>query len=1129
MKKNDTKFLSQKNLLRIMKIYTLLLFVSMAKLFAVDANGQNVTINVKNAELKTVFTEIEALTEFNFFYNNSLVDVSKKVSLNANNQDLDMVLVDLFKETDIDYRLLKNQIVLFPKNDKEVIKIIEDLINNENLDKEIETLIKDVLQNEVKGTVVDAAGVPLAGVNIIIKGTSTGTQSDFDGNYSIQANQGDVLEFSYIGFKTESVTVGSSNTVNVTMSEDASQLDEVVVTALGIKRQEKTLTYSQQTVGGEDLTKSKDINFVNALSGKAAGVEVRQSSSGPGGSTKIQIRGHKSASGDSSPLFVIDGVPMVNNRGSQPSGWDGVDGGDGLSALNPDDIESMSVLKGANAAILYGSEGANGVVIITTKSGKSGVTTVQVNSSLSVRSIIDSAAPDLQYRYGAEGGAKESWSYTQGDYASNFVDDWFDTGVDFINSVSISGGNDKTQAYFSYSNTSSAGITPSNNYLKNNFTFKQSTKFFDDKVKVTSNIIMSNENTSNRNRAGYYNNPLTGLYWFPRERNFEDFKTNYYMLNEDRQVEVMNWFVSDHHQSNPYWLLNREIQQDRFKRAIANLTAEWQINEQLRFQTRFNIDYADKTYDEQRQAGGNTTTVARNGRWIYSDYTDTKTYMDAILSYTNSFGEDFSVNALLGATYQNTNYRDGVRVNSGMQDDGLLYANEFNLNNTGPNVLVESTLDTRVEKNSVFGNVEIGYKDMVFLDFAGRNDWASTLALTGNESYFYKSFGVSGIFSEMFEMPDWISFLKARVSLAELANEVPYNIINPGNDIIGGGSVDPYQGKPFFDARPEIISTWEVGLDWRMFQGRLGIDFTYYDITSKDQFLTFPIESALYTFEYINAGEITNKGVEITLSGKPIVNNDFSWSTALNFTANKNKIVELSPNALDTGLGGTEGFAAPLIEGGSFGDVWARLFQRDDQGRIILDPDDGNPLRTVDQVLVGNAEPDFALGWNNSITYKSWSMNMQINGKFGGIVGSQTEGLLDGYGVSERSAAARDRGFEHINAVQNGTAVTQIDPRLYYSEGPGTGGRNGIQEPYIYDRTSVRLGQLSLSYNFNVDKYDWLKSASLSFIGNNLFFFYKDAPFDPEITNSTSRSQPGIENINLPATRTTGLNLSLTF
>ena len=984
-------------------------------------------------------------------------------------------------------------------------------------------------QTTVTGTVTDSnSGVPLAGANIIEKGTSNGVSTDFDGNYSISvSSQSAILVVSYVGYTNKEVTVNNQTVINVALAEDASQLDAVVVTALGIKRAEKTLTYSQQTVGGDDLTKSKDINFVNALSGKAAGVEVRQSSSGPGGSTKIQIRGHKSASGDSSPLFVIDGVPMTNNRGSQPSGWDGVDGGDGLSALNPDDIESMSVLKGANAAILYGSEGANGVVIITTKSGKAGVTTVQVNSSMSVRSVIDT--PELQYRYAAEGGAKENWSYTKGNYANNFVDDWFETGVDFINSVSVSGGNDKTQAYFSYSNTSSSGITPKNDYLKNNFTFKQSTKFFNDKVKVTSNVILSNENTSNRNRAGYYNNPLTGLYWFPRERDINEFKTNYSTFNVDRNVDVMNWFVSDHHQSNPYWLLNSESQEDRFKRAIANLTAEWDINEQFKFQTRFNIDYADKEYDERRRAGGNTTTVAKNGRWIYSDYTDTKSYLDGILSYTNTFGDDFTVNALAGATYQRTKYGDGVAVNSDMEDTGLQYANEFNFQNLGPTVQVRSTLSNNVEKQSLFANFELGYKDMLFLDFAGRNDWASTLAETGNESYFYPSVGVSAIASQMFEMPDWISFLKVRASLATIGNEVPWNRITPDHRVTNSGTVETNTVKPFLDAKPELISTWEIGVDWRMFSNRLGIDFTYYNINSKDQFLEFPLESQLYTSEFINAGEIENKGVEISLSGKPIVNDNFSWSTIFNFTANKNKIIELSPSALNTGLGGTEGFDAPLIEGGSFGDIWGFKFQRDDQGRIILDDVDGSPLKTADRELLGNAEPDFSLGWSNTMNYKSWSMNIQINGKFGGIVGSQTESLLDGNGVSERSAAARDRGYENINAVQNGQPVTQIDPFTYYGEGPGTGGRNGISEAYIYDRTSVRLGQLSLSYNINVDKYDWLKSASLSFIGNNLFYFYKDAPFDPEITNSTGRSQPGIENYNLPATRTTGLNLSLTF
>ena len=989
-----------------------------------------------------------------------------------------------------------------------------------------------IFAQTVSGIISDESG-PLPGASVLVKGTSNGVTTDFDGNFTLDNVASDAtLVVDFLGFKSQDVSVAGKSVINVTLEVDASQLDEVVVTALGIKRSEKTLTFAQQTVKGEDLMKTKDVNFVNALSGKAAGVEVRQSSSGPGGSTKIQIRGAKSASGDSQPLFVIDGVPMTNNKGGQPSGWNGVDGGDGLSALNPDDIESMSILKGANAAILYGSDGANGVVIITTKSGKAGATKVNVTSSASVRSIIDT--PELQYRYGSENGAKENWSYTSGDYADNFVDDWFQTGFDLINGVSVSGGNDKTQAYFSYGNTTSTGVSPNNDYKKNNFSFKQSTKVLNDKVKITSNVILSQEKTKNRNRAGYYNNPLTGLYWFPRDRNFNDFKDNYGIFNPDRNLDEMSlsdsggWFVQDHHQSNPYWLLNKESQDDDFKRVIANLSVAWTIDDHFSFQMRMNYDFAKKTYDEQRMAGGNTTTVARNGRWAYQDFTDSKTYMDGILNYNNSIG-DFTVNALVGATYQRTEYRLGVSVNTGMEDSGLLYANEFNFQNIGPIVQVGSTLNNNVEKQSIFGNVELGWKEMLFVDLAGRNDWASTLAETGNESYFYPSIGLSAILSKIIEMPDWTSFLKARASMATIGNEVPWNRITPDNRVTDAGTVSTNTVKPFLDAKPELISTFEVGLDWRMFKSRLGIDFTYYDITSKDQFLRFPLESQLYTSEYINAGEIKNSGIEITLNGTPIVTENFSWSTTFNYSANTNEIIELSPNALDAGLGGTEGFAAPLIEGGSFGDIWGFKFQRDGEGRIILDDTDGGPLKTAQRELLGNAEPDFAVGWSNNLNYKSWSVNMQINGKFGGIVASQTESLLDGNGVSERSAAARDRGYENINAVQNGQPVTQIDPFTYYGEGPGTGGRNGISEAYIYDRTSVRLAQLSISYQFNVEQLDWISNASLSLIGNNLFYFYKDAPFDPEITNSTSRSQPGIENYNLPATRTTGLNLSVTF
>jgi len=1096
----------------------LAIYLFLISLLQVQANtySQNtkITLNLQNVSIENVLNEIELKTEFKFLVATKEVDVNKIVSIHKINEKIGSILESLFKDTPANIEVFNKQIII-----KGGLDIIVPTIKN---------ILVEEQKRTITGTVTSKLDqLPLPGTGISVKGTIKGTQTDFDGHYSIEVNKGDVLEFSYQGMKTVTVTVGDSNTINVSMEEDASQLDEVVVTALGIKRKEKTLTYAQQTVKGDELTGSRDVNFVSSLSGKAAGVEIRKSSSGPGGSTKIQIRGSKSLNGDSSPLFVIDGIPMVNNKGNQPGLWDGVDQGDGLSQLNPDDIESMSILKGANAAILYGSQGANGVVVITTKSGKSGVAVVRVNSGITFESVIET--PELQYRYGSENGTKESWSTTKGNYDSNYVNDYFETGANYFNSISVSGGNDKTQAYFSYANTSSTGVAPLNTYGKHNLSFKQSTKFFNDKVKVTSNIVLAKEKTNGRTRTGYYNNPLTGLYWFPRDKNFNDYKTNYKLFDATRNTYKQNWDDliggPDHLQSNPYWLLNEESQVDNTSRVITSLNVVYDINEQFKLQVRGNYDFTVKEFETKRNAGGNSTTVAANGNWIYEKYDDTSSYFDAILSYNTTFG-DFTITALAGGTNQRTVFGNGVEVKPGAAQDQLIYANEFNFNNLQSTIQVKSKISSRIEKQSLFANTTIGYKEMLFLDLAGRNDWASTLALTGNDSYFYSSTGLTVILTEMFEMPDYISFAKVRGSFAKVGNEVPYNRIFPRHSINENGSVNFNTVKPFTDAKPEIIKTSEIGFDLRFFNNRLGIDFTYYNINSQDQFIEVKQPFEDYTSFFVNAGEITNKGIELTLSGKPIVSEDFTWSTAINYSRNKNEIVELHPDTQSIGQGGAEGITVKLVEGGSISDIYAFKFLRDDSGRIMLDDTSGRPRRTSERELIGNAESDFILGWSNTFNYKDLSLNMQINGKFGGYTVSQTEALLDGYGVSERSAVARDRGYENINAVQNGTAVTQIDPRDYYD---AIGGRNGIDEAHIYDRTSIRLAQLALSYNIDVKKLDWLKKASISFVGNNLFYIYKDAPYDPELSQSTGRNDPGIDNFNLPSTRTYGLNLSLTF
>ena len=368
----------------------------------------------------------------------------------------------------------------------------------------------------ITGTVIsseDNSAIP--GVNVIIKDTSEGTTTDIDGNYKLEVPGSEtLLVFSSVGFNSIEVQVGNRSVIDVTMSADVTQLSEIVVTALGIQREEKSLSYSQQTVDGEEMMEARDINFLNALNGRAAGVQIAKSSSGAGGSTRIVLRGNKSLSGNSEPLFVIDGIPMANNKTGQPGMWGGTDGGDGMSQINPDDIESLSILKGSNAAALYGSQGANGVVVITTKKGKKGSAKVSISTGVTFENIMKK--PELQFKYGSEGGTKESWSSTPGNHESGYVDDWFETGTNFINTLTISGGGDRTTAYFSYGNVSASGITPTNKYRRNNFMFKQSTKLFNDKVTVSSNVMFSDEKTENRMAAGYYLNPLTGLYMFPR-------------------------------------------------------------------------------------------------------------------------------------------------------------------------------------------------------------------------------------------------------------------------------------------------------------------------------------------------------------------------------------------------------------------------------------------------------------------------------------------------------------------------------------------------------------------------------------------------------------------------------------
>ena len=983
---------------------------------------------------------------------------------------------------------------------------------------------------QVTGKVTGVNNQVVASASIKVKASNLATITNTDGTFSLKAPNGSfVLQVSSIGYESKEVAVSASQSiVNVSLVEQSTDLNEVVVTALGIKREKKSLTYASQQLAGEEIRRAAGPNFMEALSGKVAGIDIKVSASGVGGSTKAVLRGARSLSGTSEALYVIDGVPMVNNKGAQPGSYGGNDRGDGLSSINPADIETVNVLRGANASILYGSQGANGVILITTKKGKAGKTVVDFNSSTVFEQV--TGIPDLQFDYGTVGGDL-NWSKTKGNYQKNYVNDFFQTGTIATNSINVSGGNNQTTAYFSYSNITSKGAMPTNTYGKNTITLNQSTKLFNDKITLSSNVIFANEKSYNRPGAGYYNNPLTGLYTFARDKDFASYKENYQVFDQGRNLYKQSWYSTYEFQNNPYFELNNNSKLATNNRVIANLKLSYDIMNHLKFETRANIDYNDVLYDNRYAAGGNSVSVSPNGSWSYTKYKDQAVYADGILSYNNNFG-NLSVTGLLGASYQNNTFNDGMNVANGTIS--LQYPNFFSFSNMPYNVIFNSTISKTV-KQGVFASANIGYKEVLFLDVSARNDWASTLALTGNQSYLYPAFGLSAVISQMIQLPEAISYLKVRASNSQTGNEVPFNVVNPWNSIGGAGGPSGIGGinrnsqVPFTNLNPEIITSNELGTDIKFFNGRLGFDFTYYNSVSTNQFLSLAAPSGSgYSSYFVNAGKIVNKGFELTIDAQPFRTDNFAWSTNINLSRNQNEIVELIASNPNYQVGGDdEGFASIIKAGGSFQDLYIFKFNRNSAGQIILSPA-GVPTKAATQVKVGNVNPDLIAGWNHNLTYKNFFASVLINGKFGGVAFSKTEAFLDSYGASQRSADARLNATIPINAVSStGTAVTSIDPVLYYSS---IGDRNKIMEPYVFSRTNVRLGQLAFGYNLKINKASFLiKDASFSLVARNLFFFYKEAPFDPEQSMSTANGMQSNDVFSMPSTRSVGFNVKLTF
>mgnify|MGYP002609388725 FL=1 len=1004
-----------------------------------------------------------------------------------------------------------------------------------------ETVRKASADNStVRGRVVDVSGEPLIGATIREKGGTRGTVTDIEGNFILSVPDSAVLQVSFVGYESIEVSVGGRKTLEIQLRENTVMLDNVIITALGLEKKEASLAYSIQKVKGEELTRMKEVNMITALAGKAAGVQINKNSSGIGGSAKVSLRGIRSASGDNQPLYVIDGVPMLNIGTEQAySAIGGTanagnrDGGDGISNLNPEDVESISILKGAPAAALYGSQAANGVILITTKKGN---TAGQRNIHFSTGLTFDKAfsLPKMQNCYGVS-DVVDSWGEKAYLPTSNELNDFFRTGLTSITSVSVNYGNEKIQTYFSYANTTGRGIVDKNQLTKHNINLRETAVMFNQRLKLDGNVNVMRQIVKNKPvSGGFYMNPLVGLYRFPRGEDLSYYKDNYEIYDPERKLGIQNWhtFTEDFEQ-NPYWIQNRIQSKETRMRSIISLSANLRINSWLTVQARGSVDYISDKMRQKFYASTAPALCGANGRYIEMDYQETLIYGD-VMAMGKRKWEDFALDVAIGGSINDKNV-NSTRYDS--KNASLKYANVFNLANIVMNgsASIDQKIDSRRQLQSVFGTAQVGYQDKVFLDLTARNDWASTLAYTSHEKsgFFYPSAGLSFLIDKWIQLPEWISFAKLRGTYSKVGNDIPQFITNSVSHITAGGELQANDAAPFKEMEPEMTHSVEVGTEWRFFQSRLGFNLTYYRTNTHNQFFKLPaLAGDMYAYRYVNAGDIQNRGWELTVDATPVLTPDFTWKTSLNFSSNRNKIKELHEELKELVYGPSSlssSYAMKLVKGGSIGDIYGKAFVRDAEGNIVYQTEgDHKGLPAVEgegnTIKVGNANPRFIMGWNHTFSYKGFSLYFLLDWRYGGKILSQTQAEMDLYGVSQVTALARDRGYVTLEGQQ----IDNV--KGFYKN--IVGGRAGVTEYYMYDATNLRLREVSLNYTFPkkwMQKTKVLKDLQLAFVARNLCFLYKKAPFDPDLVLSTGNDNQGIEVFGMPTTRSLGFTVKCEF
>ncbi len=984
--------------------------------------------------------------------------------------------------------------------------------------------------HKVTGRVVDPAGEPLIGATIMVEGTKDGTVTDIDGNFTINTTSKAKLVISYVGYTAQTILVGDKTTIDVTLKEVANTMNEVVVTALGIKRAEKALSYNVQSVGSNELTRNKDANFVNSLNGKVAGVSISKSASGVGGATRVIMRGAKSIEGDNNVLYVIDGIPIFNFSGGRDSGimGEGRVSSEGIADLNPEDIESISVLAGPSAAALYGSNAANGAILITTKKGKEGRVDISFSSSADFSSPL--LMPEFQNTYGNKLGSYESWGEKLATPSSyDPKKDFFRTGTNFINALTLNMGNEFNQTFASVATTNSRGIVPNNTYDRYNFTIRNTTRMFKNKVQLDLGASYIKQKDNNMVSQGEYWNPIVAAYLFPRGESFEGIKT-FERYDNVRNFPTQYWPISDSRfaNQNPYWTAYRNLAPDDKDRFMFNAGLTYNIFDWLSVAGRIRLDKTFITSERKIYASSFNYFAKENGAYDYYDYKDHQTYIDAIANINKTFGK-FSLAANVGYSYS-----DYASLTRGYGGNLVLVPNKFSLNNINPSdsKIREAGGDSKVRNVAAFASAELGWRSMVYLTLTGRNDWNSRLVNSSEESFFYPSVGLSGIISEMTKLPSFISYLKVRGSYTEVGSPVSRSGMTPGTITtpIVGGSLKSTDIYPFTDYKAERTKSYEFGLTARFWK-KLSFDFTWYKSNTYNQtFIGELPESSGYKAVYLQAGNVENRGVEMALG----YNDNFGglqWNSSLVYSKNVNEIKEmvkdyhhpLSPKPINIPEVSKDNGRVLLKVGGSINDIYARkVLAKDNQGFVNVSPSGGMSLETVEPIYLGKTTPDFTMGWNNNFTYKNFGLSFLINARVGGIVTSSTQALLDRFGVSKASADARDAGGVMI--PNQGL----YDAKKYYTL--VATGENDLAGYYTYSATNVRLQELTLSYKFNSRLFNnVIKDLTLSFVATNPWMIYCKAPFDPELTASTGTYGQGNDYFMQPSLKSYGFSVKFKF